>query len=166
MSYCSKCGFPIDPADKFCRGCGTPVAAEAPAAPAYTQPEYSYNQPSYDYNQPSYDYNQPVYAYEQPQSTGSKAGAFIGMGLGIGGLFFALIGLINVLANLDYDAEFAFGMAVGFGIFSLPLSIIGMILGGKNSDCCKAGGAGKGLGLAGVIISGVMLFLGFVSMMS
>ena len=166
MSYCSKCGFPIEPSDQFCRGCGTPVAAEAPAAPV----DYSYNQqPDYSYNQqPDYSYNQPAYSYnQQPQpSGGSKASGFIGMGLAITGFVLALFGFIYTIISLEVDEAMAFGMSIGFGIFSLPLSIVGMKLSsnsrasGNTSAVC---GVGKGLGLAGLILSCVMLFIGFVA---
>lgn len=156
MSYCSKCGTPIEPNERFCRGCGAPLAAEAPAAPAY-QPDYN-----------DYSYNQPAYSYEQPQvSGGTKAGGFVGMGLGIGGFFFALLGFIYTIIGLEIDEVMSFSMAFAFSIFSLPLSIIGMSLSSKSRNAGNTSAVctvGKVFGIIGLVLTCVMLFVGFVAL--
>ena len=169
MLFCSQCGTQLEESAKFCSKCGTPVAApvEAPvetpvetpvAAPAATTPVYT----------PVY--SAPVYsAPATVEVSGStKAQGFIGMGLAIGGLFFAVLGLIYTLVGLDYDA-LGFGMSIGFGIFSMPLSIVGRILSRKSMDCGNTSGvcrAGSGLGLAGFIVSCVMFAFGFISLLA
>ena len=159
MSFCSNCGNPLEENAKFCSKCGSAIAApaEVPAAPA--EPVYS---------APVYTpiYNAPAVIPEVSGKT--KALGFVGMGLGIGGLFFAIFGLLFTIANMDsyYDDGIALFLAIYMSIFSMPLSIVGRILAGKSraggnlSSVCRVG---TSLGLAGLIVSCVMLFLGFVS---
>ena len=159
MSFCSNCGNPLEENAKFCSKCGSAIAApaEVPAAPA--EPVYS---------APVYTpiYNAPAVIPEVSGKT--KALGFVGMGLGIGGLFFAIFGLLFTIANMDsyYDDGTALFLAIYMSIFSMPLSIVGRILAGKSRDggnlssVCRVG---TSLGLAGLIVSCVMLFLGFVS---
>lgn len=163
MSFCSYCGNQLEESAKFCSKCGSAVAAPAEpsvAAPVPTQPVYSAPVYTPIYNAPSVI----------PEVSGkAKAMGFIGMGLGIGGLVFAIIGIFCVIGFMSdyYLAEMAFFWALYLSFFSMPMSIVGRILAGKGmeggnfSGACKAG---SGLGLAGLIISCVMLFLGFISL--
>ncbi|MBO5892536.1 MAG: zinc ribbon domain-containing protein [Oscillospiraceae bacterium] len=158
MSFCSNCGNHLDENAKFCSKCGSPIAAPAestPAEPVYSAPVYT----------PTY--NTPAVI---PEVTGkTKALGFIGMGLGIGGFVFAIIGIICVLSFMwdSFFVEMAFFWSLYLSFFSMPMSIIGRILAGKSIEGGNTSGvcrAGTGLGLAGVIISCVMLFLGFISL--
>ncbi|MBQ3146444.1 MAG: zinc ribbon domain-containing protein [Oscillospiraceae bacterium] len=155
MSFCSNCGNPLEENAKFCSKCGSSVAApveSAPAEPVYSAPVYT-----------------PIYSTPAviPEVSGkAKAMGFIGMGLGIGGLFISILGIIYTLLGMGFEG-LGFGFSIAFSLFSMPMSIVGRILSGKSmeggnfSGACKAG---SGLGLAGLIISCVMLFLGFISL--
>ncbi len=167
MSFCSNCGNHLEENAKFCSKCGSAIAAPvtppAPAAPveAPVPAEPVYSAPVY-----TPIYNAPAVIPEVSGKT--KALGFVGMGLGIGGLFFAIFGLLFTIANMDsyYDDGTALFLAIYMSIFSMPLSIVGRILAGKSRDggnlssVCRVG---TSLGLAGLIVSCVMLFLGFVS---
>ena len=90
------------------------------------------------------------------------------MAMAIGGMALAIIGLLYVLIGLEEGDGFSFGLAIGFGIFSLPLSIVGRIMAGKSQEAGNTSGmcsTGRTLGLVGLIVSAVMFFFGFISLM-
>ncbi len=147
-----------------------PPVAEAPVyqQPVYQQPvaeQPVYQQPVAE--QPVYN-QAPVYQQNTaPEVEGSaKVKGFIGMGLSIGGVVMATIGFIAMLSNFNIiGVGFACGLV--FGIFGLPLSIVGMILSGKAIEAGFVGTPtklGKIFGLVGTILSGVSIFLSFISL--
>ncbi len=152
MYYCSQCGNAIDENAKFCSKCGAPVAASAPVQPAYSQPTYTQPAP------------RPAEVCISPKT---KALGFVGMGLGIAGLFFAVLGLLYTLIGIT-ESGLGFGLSIGFGLFSMPLGIVGRVLAtqsmenGNTSGSCTAG---ANLGLAAIIVTCVMLFFGFINLM-
>ena len=90
------------------------------------------------------------------------------MGTGIGGLALAAMGVLYTLIFMFEDGAAAFGASFGFGIFSIPLSIAGMILSNKAREAGNNSAppsVGAKLGLVGIIVSGVMLFLGFIGLL-
>ena len=162
MAFCSQCGSPLDTTSNFCRNCGAPV--NAPVAPAAPQVPVA---PS-----TSVVYEAAPVAPEVPAK--AKAMGFVGMGLGIGGLVMAVIGLIYTLMvfSLEYDSYYGssgagFGMAVIFGIFSLPLCIVAGVLCNKAEEAGNFATpvtVGSKLRVAGIIVSAVMFFFGFISL--
>ena len=162
MAYCTKCGNQIDAAAKFCSSCGTPVPTPAPVTPAYTAPaEPVYTVPV------AQTYIVPAAPVVSKVSVKAKVLGFVGMGIGIGALFFAIYGLIVTLIGME-ETGMGFGMAIAFSLFaSLPLGIVGKILSnqsmqsGNTSGACSAGSK---LSIAAIIVSGVMLFLGFINL--
>ncbi len=150
MPFCSNCGNPLDASSKFCSSCGAPNTE--PAAPVVT----------------------PVIVESAPQipevpavPVKAKVLGFVGMGLAIGGLFFAIFGLLYTFIGLAAEAALGFGFSIGFGLFSLPLSIVGGVLCnnsigmGNRSAVCSIGSK---LRVAGIIVSAVMLFFGLISL--
>ena len=175
MFFCSNCGAKLEDGSKFCTVCGTavapvaepqaqPVVEEVPVAPVYSAPvEPVYAHPS----APTYSAPvSPVYAtVEVP--TNVKIQGFVGMGLAIGGLFFAALGVLYVLIGM-VEEGLGFGFSIGFGIFSWPLSIVGKILCGKSQEAGNTStpcSVGSKLGLAGIIVSAVMMFFGLINLM-
>lgn len=148
MSTCYKCGNEFENGDKFCRSCG----AVLPAA----QPEPPVQEPV------------AVIHAEPVVSTKTKVLGYVGMGLGIGGLFFACFGCLYTLIGLFAEGFVGFIFSLIFGLFSVPLSIVGKILcnqsyeGGNPSSTCTVGSK---LALAGIIVSGVMVFFGFIGLL-
>ena len=131
------------------------VNNSAPVQPQY--PQQQYNQP---YGQPTY--NQPV--YYQPEAP-SKAKAITGMALSAAGLLFAVMGFFDTLMSMGFDGAYALGMSIGFGIFSLPLSLVGLIMSSKarsNGDMSIFTKLGKIFGLVGTILSGVTILFGII----
>lgn len=130
---------------------------EQPAQPQYQQPQYQ--QPAYT-QQPQYQYVQPV------QVAAPSLGKVItGMVLSIAGIAFAGLGLLYTLMFLAVETEVAFAFSLVMSFFSFPLSIVGFILSKNNINQGSASAmsrVGKTLGLIGIILSGVMLFLGFI----
>ena len=181
MNFCSNCGNQLAPSSKFCSKCGAPVAAApVPVEPVYVAPapvEPVYAAPA----EPVYAEPAPVVepvaapVYARPQAPAqqtmtkkTKIFGFVGMGTGIGGLALAAIGALYTLVAMFDDGAFAFGLSIGFALFSVPLSIAGMILSnqskeaGNESKVCTIGSI---MGLVGVIGSGVMAFLGFIGLL-
>lgn len=147
MSFCSHCGNQMETGDKFCRVCGTAVPEES--APQ---------------NVPA-----PVAVKAEPVISGKvKALGFVGMGLGIGGVVFGALGVLYTLIGMAMP-PMGITFALIFGLFSVPLSIVGRILsyksieGGNTSGVCSAG---TKLGMAGLIVSAVMLFFGFINLIN
>ena len=197
MAFCPNCGFQLTGEDKFCPNCGnsvdtkqeqettvlvepaytapTYVAPEAPtytAAPTYATPTQSipttpvYTAPTAQAYQPQYQSYQTVVA-EPVVETKTKVQGFVGMGLAIGGLVMAVIGLLYTFASMGITGM-SFGMAIGFGMFAMPLSIVGRSLCGKSEDAGFRSGAcaaGTKVGLAGIIVTIVMTVFGFITLM-
>ena len=146
MSFCSHCGNQLESGDKFCRACGAAVVAE----PVQNVPA-------------------PVAVKAEPVIDGkTRALGFVGMGLGIGGVVMGALGLLYTMIGLNLEGM-GFAFSLIFGLFSMPMSIVGRILsnksieGGNTSGVCSAG---TKLGMAGMIVSAVMLFFGFISLVT
>ena len=186
MFSCPNCGYKSEPAIDFCPVCGTRMVNEAapayaaPAAPAYGAPAApAYGAPA----APAYDPAAPAYgapaapaydpaAYGMPVAPAAPEGAskgkvIAGGIIGISGFSLAIFSIIFTLALLSEEVyAVPFGVAIGFGIFSIPLSIVGLVLCGgaiKQGATMGLAKAGKILGLIGVILSGVALVLGIIS---
>lgn len=146
MTFCSQCGNQLASGDKFCRSCG----ASVPEATVQNTPA-------------------PVMVKAEPVVSGKiKALGFVGMGLGIGGVAMGSLGLLYSLIGLNL-VGMGFVWAMIFGLFSVPLSIVGRILSNKSiegGNTSGAASAGAKLGIAGLIVSAVMLFFGFISLIS
>ena len=192
MAFCPNCGNKIEDGGVFCGACGTSIAAPAapaapvePAAPAWAAPTTSTPAASWSAPAPSAPawsapqtptYSAPTYsapAWNAPVkdevSGGTKAKGIVGMVMGIFGMVFGIIGLICTMTFLGtWYSEEGFFLALYFSIFSLPLSIVGKVLASGSQDAGNTSGvcsAGKGMGLAGIILSAVMLFFGFICLM-
>lgn len=161
MYICPNCKTESETKINFCPKCGStmgeivvtspaPVVNEQPKAPVIPA--------------------QPIVStYTQPATQYSKAKGIVGMALSIAGLFFAFLAFVYTVALIDLEGALAFGMSIGFTIFSLPLSIVGLVLSKGNAnlgDTSTFVKVGKILGLIGVILSGVALFFGFIGLMS
>ena len=167
MYFCTHCGKQVDPSAKFCSGCGEPLNPPV----VHTTPVGEIRVPQ----EPPVYKPQPVYQpapqvrYQQPApaiSTKTKVLGFVGMGLGIGALFMAVLGILYTLIGM-MDGALAFGMSVAFGMFSVPCGIVGMLLskqsmeGGNRSKVCTIG---VKLSIAGLIVSGVMMLCGLIGL--
>ena len=111
-------------------------------------------------------YAVPAVAEKSGVSVKTKVLGFVGMGLGIGGLVFAVLGIIYTLAGM-VEMGLGFGFAIAFSLFSMPCSIVGMVLCKQSQDAGNTAtpcSVGTKLSVAGLIVSGVMLFLGFVNL--
>lgn len=152
MLFCSNCGNSLNEDVKFCPNCGTAIPEKdptpAPATPVYEAP-----------------------VYEVPAvpvvSTKAKVLGYIGMGLAIGGLVLAVIGLIYTFFGMAIGEKVGFVFSFVFGCGSFPLSIVGGVLCnnsihmGNHSAPCSVG---TKLRVAGIIVSAAMLFFGFLSL--
>lgn len=188
MNFCPKCGISLDPQDTFCHNCGkalrptapveetteaavlTPVATEAPVQEPVRPPVYN--------PIPAPQVVAPLVRTvptASPVSAGTKAKGFVGMGLSIGGLVFAVLGIIYTLFGFVAQADSYGSEPIGFifalylGIFSFPLSIVGRIFANKSYESGNQHGsctAGVKIGLAGLIVSCAMMMLGFISLLA
>ena len=161
MYICPNCNYSTEEQSNYCPVCGSQVVEVQPQP----QPQPVYQQPDL-YAQQYQAYNQ--YYQPQPAAQVSKGKIIVSMILSIVGLAFAGLGLLYTFVGLATGGVgVALAMAVVFGIFSVPLSIVGLIL---STSCIRAGAqsgmvkVGKILGLIGVIASGVMLLLGLMSL--
>jgi len=175
MAFCSSCGAQMDDNAVFCLNCGAQKAAPAPApAPAQAQAPVQPQAPVYQ--QPVYQQPQaPV--YQQPQATVYQQPMYVkpkipGRGFGISSLVLGIIGLvygfifmIDVIAMLDYywfDFEYILeGMIVPLVIFSV-LSILSVSFGaagfnrGYRNGVCKSGLVLGIIGLCMYVLSVVL----------
>lgn len=182
MAYCSSCGNYLDPAAKFCSVCGAQVTAPAaPAAPAepvvaaapVAEPVVEPAAPVVEPVKPAAPvYCAPVepvrtYTAAPTVDTKTKVFGFVGMGLGIGSLFLAVLGILYTAIGMSGGMGAGFGCSIGFGMFSVPCGIVGMKFcndsyeAGNTSKVCSIG---RKLAIAGIIVSGVMAFLGFIDL--
>ena len=152
MPFCSNCGKPLDSSSNFCDNCGVAVvennAPITPTTPAIVEPAPQV-------------YNVPT------NSVKSKVLGFVGMGLSIAGLTFAIFGLLYTFIGVSTEEALGFAFSVAFGLFSMPLSIVGGILCSRSAsmgNCSAACSVGSKLRVAGIIVSAVMLFVGFISL--
>lgn len=99
----------------------------------------------------------------------NRATGIIGMVISSIGLIFAVLGFIYVLIYASLSGTLSFSAAIGCGIFSLPLSVIGYIFSrssansGNFSICCRLGNI---FGLIGMILTGVSVLLGYILMIA
>ena len=173
MYICPNCKTTSDTKINFCPKCGSamgeivmadpaPAAVEQPVAAE--QPVVVAEQPVVT-AQPVINYAPIVPTYEQPAPQYSKAKSIVGMVLSIVGLFFAFLGFIYTAAAIDIDEEIGFAMSFAFSFFSFPLSIVGIILSKGNANLGDTSAfvkVGKILGIIGLILAGIMAFLGFI----
>ena len=135
-------------------------------------PQTNYNPaPQTNYN-PYGAPNTTYPTYQQPTqelATGDRVKGIVGMALGIASLALSVLGLIVTLVSMDsYYAE-AFGAAIGYSIISLPCGIVGRIFSTKSAEAGNTSAMcsiGSKMGLAGIIVSAVMVFLGFISLLA
>jgi hypothetical protein len=124
-------------------------------------------------NAPAYQ-NTPVIVapapqtYRRPACSGkTKALGFVGMGLAISGLVFSVLGLLYTFIGIAAEGILAFAFSFSFGMFSLPLSIVGRVLSNRSfsmGNLSAACSVGSKMGLAGIIVSAVMLFIGLIGL--
>lgn len=149
VAFCSMCGSRME--EQVVQAAPAQPVYEAPAAPVYTAPVAQ----------------APVYA--APAAKPHKAKVIVGMALGIGGLSMAALGLLYTFIFAFIESELAFGYSIGFGIFSLPMAIVGMVMSRNNieaGDTSAMSNVGKNLGLVGMILSFAMFFIGFVALLA
>ena len=148
--------------------------------PVYQQPEQpTYQQPVYQQpEQPIYQqpvYQQPVYAqpvYQQTASqptvqTGDKVKGFVGMGLGIVALVFAIIDFFMIFSVISF-APMA-GALIVYVIFTIALAIPGMILSVKaigNGFKSAPAKLGKIFSLVSLIIGGVSFLVSIIGLIA
>ncbi len=170
MYTCSKCDFKTETAINYCPECGGTMVYVQPAAQQSAEPTYApptYSQPAYtQHSSNTYAPYQDVYTTPTAPKKPHLAFKIVSMALSIGGFVLALVTFFYTLFGL-IEPPVAFVFSFIFSIFYSPLSIVGLILSNK---CQNAGDnsafskVGKILGLIGVIIYGVSLFIGVMSL--
>lgn len=153
MYNCPNCNFNTESAMNFCPQCGNKMVNVEPVEATYVEPA----QPIYA-NSVTYS---PV-----PAKKPSLAKLIVGMALSIEGFALAIFTALYSLMGL-VDPALGFGMAFAFSLFGLPGSIIGFVFSNsaRNAgDVSTFSRVGKNLGLAGIIITGTVLFLSFIAM--
>lgn len=176
MYSCPNCTYQTETEVNFCPLCGSKLVNNEPAPVVAPATEVIQNEPvqpvqpvqpvTYSYQptptaQPQY-VPQPQYT---PQTQGpSLAMKIVGMALSIGGFFFAFLAFFGSMSILGYDE--AFSVAFVYSIFSLPLSIIGLIFSIKSSsqgDTSAFSKVGKIFGIIGLALMGFILFVSLVA---
>lgn len=144
MRICPNCNHKGEDNMNFCPLCGS---------------QMSYVQPTYE-PQPTGFY--PTPAPKKPH----LALKIVSMSLSIYGAVMMTLGLLYTLIGLAEEGM-AFGMSFAFALFSLPMSIVGLCLASKCRDAGDTSAfsrVGKILGIVGIILSAVSLFIGFCSL--
>ena len=150
MNFCPRCGSKMTHNEY-----AAPAETAAPVQPTYTEPV----QPTY-YNPVSYS--------PAPVNKPNLAKKIVGMSLSIEGFVMAMFtALFSLVAFDESSVEMAFGMTMYFSLFGMPGSIIGFIFSNaaRNSgDTSSLSRVGRSLGLAGIIVMGISLFVTFFAM--
>ena len=145
MKICTNCQKVTNDNMNFCSSCGAPLTT--------IQTEQSY--------QP-----EPIQAYPVYTAPNAPLGMKIaGMAISILGLVFMLYGFFSTLIGLAEEGM-AFGMAFAFSLLFLPLCIVGLVLSNncKNlGDTSAFSTVGKIFGIIGIVLAGISLFIGFVT---
>lgn len=135
---------------------------EQPEPQQFSEPQ----QPAQAYQEPQQYQSQPYYQAYQTIRKPHLAIKIVGMALSIAGAVFLSIGALYTLIGL-IEEGMAFAFALVFSLFFTPLSIVGLCLSNK---CINAGDysafsrVGKMLGIVGIIIAGVSLFIGIAAL--
>lgn len=148
MGFCNNCGCELDASVRFCPRCGR---------------ENSLRTPQEGNRQPIE--LQATSAATTTPGTGAKVKGFVGMGLGIGALIFAVISLILVGPVMAYPP--VGGALLVYGIFTVGLAIPGMLLSGKAIGAGVSGKPpelGKLFGLISLIAGGLALLVSLIAM--
>ncbi len=168
MYNCSKCDFKSETAINFCPQCGSQMvmvqhAVAEPAEPIYTQPvEPTYTQPTYEPVQ------NVVYEPVAPKKP-HLALKIVSMALSIGGFSLAVFTFLYALVICIIDPTFSVIFSFVYPFFYAPFSVVGLAL---SSKCRNAGDTsafskvGKILGIIGVILYGVTVFIGVISLIT
>lgn len=174
MAICKNCGANIDENAKFCTSCGQPNTPSMPAMdtlgnttePTYTEP--TVNQGASNYGQTSYNggfqqtgYGQSSYnaGYQQPQQNAYQQNTY-GQPVYNAQPIATQPEKTDAMALTGFIISICSAVLCCCGLLAIPgliFSIIGM---SKTKD----GKKGKGLALAGVIISAIVLVLWIVSL--
>lgn len=168
MAYCTKCGNSIEVGAKFCNSCGAPVSAPSvqsdpvPFAQSNTAPSVQEYTPYVE---------QPVVVATAPAprkvSVKARVLGYVSLGLGIGAIFFAIIGLLVTIGGMGV-AGLGLGMAISYGLlFALPLAIVGKILANQSMEAgndSKACSVGSVLSIVTIALTGLMLLLGLIAL--
>ncbi len=154
MYTCPKCNFNSETAMNYCPQCGNEMVHDEPIVTA-------------EVIEPVEPIQTAPYVYVAAPKP-HLAVKIVGMSLSIAGLVFLAIGSLYTLIGL-IEAGMAFAFALVFALFFLPLSIVGLCLSNK---CINAGDTsamsrvGKILGIVGIILAGVSLFIGFTALIA
>lgn len=153
MYVCSNCSNTSETPTNFCGQCGARMVEQAPEQTPVP---------------PVYQPVPPVYHSAPVPAGPNKGKQIVGMILGIAGFIFAIFDALYALIGLAADGVFGFSFSIAFAVFSLPLSLVGMVMSNKgldagcNSAFCRLG---KRFGLLGVILTAVGLFFGFIGLL-
>ena len=153
MYICPNCNTKTEEKVNFCFKCGTQMVY---AEPQPVEP------------QPTAQVQQPVYEAYQPVKKPHLALKIVAMALSIGGIVMAAIGnLYTLIGLIEPEGYLAFSFALVFGLFFSPFSIVGLCLSNKcidAGDTSAMSRVGKILGIIGIIVAGVSLFIGIASL--
>ncbi len=188
MYYCPKCNVTSEMEMRFCPQCGapamempTPAAPVVEAAQPIVEPVVetvaepvveTVAEPAVEPVVPAAPVAPvapvavviPPVEEKKPPHLALK---IVSMALSIGGLVFAAIGNLYALIFGFIEEGMGLGMAIGFGMFSLPLAIVGLSLANK---CLAAGDTsamsriGRTLGIVGIIATAAGVMLGFMTL--
>lgn len=136
--YCSNCGSELKENADVCLGCGRLI-----------------NRQNY-YNINNQDYNYFPNNYYKPKVPG-KGMSIAGMILGIVAVFWAFMSLISIeevnnSISYYYDASEIIGYIIGYTLFSLTPSIVGLCL-----SICGYKKQKNGLNITGIILNIITL---------
>lgn len=181
MYTCPKCQKQMDDSAFFCSHCGTPVEKTAPAVEAAPVVQAApvveatpVVQAAPVVKAAPVVQAPPVQQYvPQPAAEISKRPpalplAIAGLACGADGLAAGVIGAYYVMVILFADVIVSglYGMLAA--VIALPLAIVGLILSGraiKKGNQSKLSRIGKNLSMAGVIVGGILMVLGFLMFM-
>ena len=146
MAFCRKCGTKINDDASFCCGCGAPSDGQPVAQQTSVQ-------------------IQPVaYGYVKPKTPGRGLG-IAGMVLGIIGLVYTFVMMVNVIEYVDSYARYFIGSSLDDSIFTaIVICSIFSILAVSLAGSGRHKGYKTGVSTSGIVMGVIGLAMSLISL--
>ncbi|MFX0020989.1 MAG: zinc-ribbon domain-containing protein [Candidatus Hermodarchaeota archaeon] len=161
--FCQNCGSKLETQNqRFCQNCGSEIIME----PELPQPTYRVQQPTYGVPQPTTPTTRiPVPQYPSKFKPGLEPGKHSKISLAFG-IISLIIALFTLQMGYTLPIYYFYGIRIGL-IVARVIGIIFGIVSVVNSNTASAIEpetgilkAGKGLGIAGLVLNSIFLLIG------
>lgn len=163
IMFCQNCGVRLENENqKFCQNCGSEVIKE----PEPPQPTYRVQQPTYGVQQPTTPTTRiPVPQYPSKFKTGAEPGKHSKISLAFG-IISLIIALFTLQMGYPLPIYYSYGIRIGLSVarvIGIIFGIVSIVNSNTASGMEPETGvlkAGKGLGIAGLVLNLIFLIIG------